>query len=426
MSDKKRRPNMKIGRTVSLFRGACLLLCSVAVLSMPQKALAAKFIVNSTDDIVDAVPGNGICETAPGNHICTLRAAIQEANAFSGPDKIVLKAMKYVLIAGNEGEGGGTGEDAAATGDLDITESVTIAGRGSAYSFVDGGHLDRVFHVLGSPSDLVKFVGITIQNGGVLGSGGGIFNDSDATVIVKQCRVKNNLAFAACGGGICSSGPLKVISSIITQNTLYYGMAMSHALGGGIALEGPNAALTVTESKISGNSVSAVVEPAFGESGSAWGGGIGAYGAKAMVISNTKIINNVTDSWSPTPLASSGGGLFISDNTDTAVITASKVSNNVARGAASNGAGIALINTSTQIDGCTVTENSTNGFSVAEGGGLYLQSDFTMTVALTGQSRIKNNYAASGGGGIFTSGAVVLSISADVTVAKNTPNDIIP
>jgi len=417
---------IKIGENVSFFQGALILLCSIAVLSMPHKALAAKILVNSTDDIVDAAPGDGICETAPGNHICTLRAAVQEANAFAGPDKIVLKAKKYVLIAGTEGESGGAGEDAAATGDLDITESVTIVGRGSAYSVVDGGHLDRVFHVIGSPSDLVKFVGITIQNGSVLDSGGGIFNDSNATVTILQCSIKNNVAFATCGGGICSSGPLNVISSVMTQNTLYYGMAVSHAVGGGIAMNGPSAVLTVTESKISNNSVSAIVDPAVGESGSAWGGGIGTYGANVVTISNTKILNNVTDSWSPAPLASSGGGLFISGNTKPAVITASKVSNNIARGVVSSGGGIAVLDTSSTFDGCMVTGNSASGFSAAEGGGIYLQGEALMTIGVSGLSRVTGNYAASSGGGIFTSGTMVLNISTDTIAANNTPDDLVP
>lgn len=48
---------------------------------------AATFIVNSTGDGADANPGDGVCETAtPGE--CTLRAAIQEANALAGTDTI--------------------------------------------------------------------------------------------------------------------------------------------------------------------------------------------------------------------------------------------------------------------------------------------------------------------------------------------------
>lgn len=38
-------------------------------------AMAATFTVNSTDDAVDAAPGNGKCESTLGNDVCTLRAA---------------------------------------------------------------------------------------------------------------------------------------------------------------------------------------------------------------------------------------------------------------------------------------------------------------------------------------------------------------
>jgi CSLREA domain-containing protein len=48
---------------------------------------AQTFIVNSTADLEDVIQGNGICETStPGE--CTLRAAIQEANANPGVDTI--------------------------------------------------------------------------------------------------------------------------------------------------------------------------------------------------------------------------------------------------------------------------------------------------------------------------------------------------
>ena len=44
------------------------------------------FTVNSAGDTSDASPGNGICADSGGN--CTLRAAIQEANASAGADTI--------------------------------------------------------------------------------------------------------------------------------------------------------------------------------------------------------------------------------------------------------------------------------------------------------------------------------------------------
>ena len=52
------------------------LVCSVLFASRAQ---AASFVVNSLGDAADANVGNGICATAGG--VCTLRAALQEANA---------------------------------------------------------------------------------------------------------------------------------------------------------------------------------------------------------------------------------------------------------------------------------------------------------------------------------------------------------
>ena len=43
-------------------------------------------IINSTDDTGDSNPGDGVCDDGTGN--CTLRAAIEEANAYPGKDSI--------------------------------------------------------------------------------------------------------------------------------------------------------------------------------------------------------------------------------------------------------------------------------------------------------------------------------------------------
>jgi CSLREA domain-containing protein len=75
-------------------------------------AQAQNFTVDSTTDAVDAVLGNGIC--ADASNICTLRAAIQEANALAGADTITLPAEVFQLSIS------GTGEELAATGDLDM------------------------------------------------------------------------------------------------------------------------------------------------------------------------------------------------------------------------------------------------------------------------------------------------------------------
>src|SRR5262245_51742013 len=108
---------------------------------LSASAHAAVFTVNVTVDTADVNPGDGVCETAPGNGVCTLRAAVQETNALFGADTINLPAGNFLLsIAGQ-------GENAAASGDLDITDNLTIVGAGPQSTTINGGQFDRVFDV---------------------------------------------------------------------------------------------------------------------------------------------------------------------------------------------------------------------------------------------------------------------------------------
>jgi CSLREA domain-containing protein len=93
-----------------------------------ELAHAATFTVNSTADAVDTNPGDGVCADGSGN--CTLRAAIMEANALPGADTITLPAGTYILTIP------GINEDAAATGDLDITADLTINGADTASTII--------------------------------------------------------------------------------------------------------------------------------------------------------------------------------------------------------------------------------------------------------------------------------------------------
>jgi hypothetical protein len=93
---------------------------------------------SSTDPDVDH---DGIPET-PDLGQCTLRAAVQTANEEPGHDVIRLRSARYVLSIQ------GAGDDLALTGDLDITEDVTIDGGGYQVSLIDGKRLkDRIFDV---------------------------------------------------------------------------------------------------------------------------------------------------------------------------------------------------------------------------------------------------------------------------------------
>src|SRR5262249_34212649 len=100
---------------------------------------AVTFVVNSINDAVDAKPGDGVCATKSG--ACTLRAAMQEANALTGADAIMVPAGSFLLTIK------GSDEEAAASGDLDITEDLSITGAGDGTTIISGYSSDRVFDV---------------------------------------------------------------------------------------------------------------------------------------------------------------------------------------------------------------------------------------------------------------------------------------
>ena len=123
---------------------------------VPAWGAVQTYMVTSTADIANSSPTSKVCATAGTNPVCTLRAAIQASNANSGTDTIILPAGVYTLtIAGRN-------EDAAATGDLDITDPVNITGVAGS-TIIDGNGIDRVFDVFASGTTTIS--GVTIRNG---------------------------------------------------------------------------------------------------------------------------------------------------------------------------------------------------------------------------------------------------------------------
>ena len=156
-----------IGEAIRRIRLYGLFVVVIMQLGMALPAWSATFIVNSTADTADDITTDGICADASGN--CTLRAAIQEANALAGSDAITLGTATYTLT-------GAAGDDLALSGDLDITQNVTVTGTGTTNTFINGGSVDRVFDIDPSGSGVtVTISDLTIQSGNVPGeSGGGI------------------------------------------------------------------------------------------------------------------------------------------------------------------------------------------------------------------------------------------------------------
>src|SRR5213594_2586334 len=200
-------------------------------------AAAAMFTVNDTADAVDAAPGDGTCATAGAR--CTLRAAIQEANAHTGADTIMVPAGTYLLTIP------GRGEDAAATGDLDITDDVTITGAGAGTTILDGNRIDRIFEIV-NPASVVAISSLTIRNGDpgpVTGDtdGGGLYNSG--TLTLSAVVVASNTASVGSGGGISSANDLTLNNCVVSGNT-------AATFGGGI--DNP-LTITLTNVTVSGN-----------------------------------------------------------------------------------------------------------------------------------------------------------------------------
>jgi hypothetical protein len=202
----------------------------VLTLALAIPARAATFSVNSTQDRVDAVQADGVCDAdlaTPGEQ-CTLRAAVQQANASSDADTIVVPAGTYRLTIRGD-------EDASAAGDLDITTDVTILGAGPALTVIDGRRAkDRVVEIRGNA--IIR--GVTVQKGrapqGSTGGGGlrnhGTLELTDA--VVTRCRGADD------AGGIDVRGGHVILRDVIVNRN------RSGDDGGGIDVDGGIAELT--------------------------------------------------------------------------------------------------------------------------------------------------------------------------------------
>jgi hypothetical protein len=175
---------------------AMLVMCAFVLMFTVRAAQADSYRVDWEDeDIGDENPGDGVCRaskligysTCPGICIpkpiyqtgCTLRAAIEEANAHApvpstivfnafGPRDFFFKEVRTITLSG---------------GALRITTPVTISGASSgrpAYQFIiNGSGSDRIFEIQGPA---VTIEGVTLaggkataaqQDGGAIYSTGG-------------------------------------------------------------------------------------------------------------------------------------------------------------------------------------------------------------------------------------------------------------
>jgi hypothetical protein len=295
--------------------------------TLEDRRMMAIFAVNDVTDRADATPlGDGVIDAdlaVPGQQI-TLRAAIQETNALPGVDKIFLSNDVYRLGIH------GRAEDNALTGDLDITDDLTIVGVGAKHTIIDAAFLDRAFDVF---ADTVEFFDLAIRNGRAAGSSGGaIANYGNGQLTIARSTIRENLA-ESFGGGVYHAGAvLRVTDSTFEEN--------SASDGGGGLMIGTGATAEITGSTI-----------AFNRSMGGAGG-----------IANIGTLTLVNDTLSGNRADERGGGLY---NAGTATLNHLTIVNNDA----SNGAGI-FNGHVLQIRNTIVAENSTAAFASDVAGSL--------------------------------------------------------
>jgi CSLREA domain-containing protein len=216
---------------------------AIIALTLPSLGFGLTFEVNSTADGSDVVAGDGVCDTdaATGGPQCTLRAAIEEANAHGGDDIIQFR------ITDSFGGQAGISTILVSTVLPDLSTNVAITGPGADKLALQriGTVRFRIFNVTTASS--VTISGLTIRDGdarGGGGSGGAILNAGSASVLVYDCVLRNNAASS--GGAIANNGAgvVNVVRCTLTENSAV-------RQGGAVSLG--NGAMNFYSSTISGN-----------------------------------------------------------------------------------------------------------------------------------------------------------------------------
>jgi CSLREA domain-containing protein len=320
---------------------------------------AFNFTVDSTEDLGDVNPGDTFCKAQNG--LCTLRAAIQEANSFPIQHNIALPALP-------------TGPYILSLGELTIKENITINGEingaGQVITIIDGNNASRIFRVSdGVPLTLNS---LKLQKGahtadGPKSGGGGIFNQGtvvahNVTLIDSQgIDASGNVSY---GGGIFNGGSL----------TLTYCTLSNNLAGNGGALFN-NGTATIKNVTFKDN---------IAGSGSGVGGGINNSGT--LTLEKTTINGSA---------AGTGGGLFNDGIMDLTNVTLSGNGNSVTN----SGGGIfnGSISTAGVVAQATLTNVTISRNTAANGGGIFNKAGDTIEFNNTIEA--KNTIVANSTGG---------------------------
>ena len=203
-------------------------LLTALVLSAPL--LADDFTVTSSGDQGDANPGNGFCATPGMFSACTLRAAVEEANALPGLDRIFFN-------------GGGTinlGTQLLIDDDLIIQGNGAMIG--ATRTLLKGVGGERVF-------DIDQFTVVTISDLAIgstdagMNRGGAIRNAGE--LLLERVEVGFNEAISC--GGVESFFETTIRDSTFVRNVTTGAPGLGDGYGGALCVRGGSLA-TITNS----------------------------------------------------------------------------------------------------------------------------------------------------------------------------------
>ena len=274
----------------------------VLVLAGPPAVRAVTIAVTTTADEVGV---NGECSLREAVLAANTNVAVDTCPAGSSgeADNIALPSGRYELSIP------GAGEDAGATGDLDLLGSTIIRGDELATNspnatVIDGAGLDRVFDAHGA-STRVAFHSLVISGGATGDDGGGI-----------------RLATDAPAGQSCMDGPRASLFRAVVRDN-------SAARGGGVFIGG----CVILEVEVT----SVVDNVAIGD-----GGGLASEALASVVIATSTLSHNAA--------GGAGGGLWIANSVTGGLYWSTVADNSAATGGGissepSSGTGFTLIST---------------------------------------------------------------------------------
>jgi CSLREA domain-containing protein len=363
----------------------------VLCLLLASSAHAATISVTTTTDELNT---DGDCSLREAVVAANTDAAVDACTAGSGADLILLPNGTYTMAVT------GAGENDAATGDLDLTGTLQIAGTNRTNTILAGNADDRFFEVRSGAT--VSLSSMTLQNSTPAQAGGAIHNR--ASLAINDCTFQNNVADTSTGGAIYSIAgtTLDVSNSVFSGNTADTngGALANHGTAtltnvsflsntatenGGAIYQSPNGSLSLELATLFDNDAgddggalytdapTTITDSTFilntVGTGSIGGGAI--YCADTVDVSNSGIVFNVSSAWA--------GGI---STTATCALTLTNVTVH-GNSAANEGGGIRTAGGGTvTLANATVTANTSDSDMSGSdnGGGIDCASGGTVTL----------------------------------------------